>query len=118
MGDLASPRPMRRTGCSPDRRLPILAKPFSASALVAAAREMPLRAREVQMWAEQKRSRARQLSLIGATCRSAAQARLSESISSLLLRKCGASSTTSCGSRPSGLFCLRQLIAQPSPESP
>ena len=50
----------------PDRRLPILAKPFSASALVAAACEMRLRARELQMWAEEKRSRARQLSLIAA----------------------------------------------------
>jgi CheY-like chemotaxis protein len=50
----------------PDRRLPILAKPFSASALVAAAREMRLRARELRMWAEEKRSRARQLSLIAA----------------------------------------------------
>ena len=50
----------------PDRRLPILAKPFSASALISAAREMHLRAQKMRIWAEEKRARARQLSLIAA----------------------------------------------------
>jgi CheY-like chemotaxis protein len=50
----------------PDRRLPILAKPFSAAALLAAAGEMRLRAREMRIWAEEKRAQARQLSLIAA----------------------------------------------------
>jgi CheY-like chemotaxis protein len=50
----------------PDRRLPILAKPFSAHALIAATREMRLRAREMRIWADEKRAQARQLSLIAA----------------------------------------------------
>jgi CheY-like chemotaxis protein len=50
----------------PDRRLPILGKPFSAHALVAATREMRLRAREMRIWAEEKRAHARQLSRIAA----------------------------------------------------
>jgi CheY-like chemotaxis protein len=45
----------------PDRRLPVLAKPFSPSELIAAAREMRLRARETRIWAEEKRAQAREL---------------------------------------------------------
>jgi CheY-like chemotaxis protein len=50
----------------PDRRLPILGKPFSAHVLIAATQEMRLRAREMRIWAEEKRTQARTLSRIAA----------------------------------------------------
>ncbi|MFL5403578.1 MAG: response regulator [Gemmatimonadales bacterium] len=50
----------------PDRRLPVLAKPFSAAALIAVTREMRLRAREVRIWADEKRAQARELYQIAA----------------------------------------------------
>ena len=51
---------------SPDRRLPVLAKPFSKSTLLAAVREMRLRAAAAVPWAEEKRAHAQELGRIAA----------------------------------------------------
>jgi chemotaxis response regulator CheB len=50
----------------PDRRLPVLAKPFSPSMLIAAAREMRMRATRIRIWSEEKRARAQELCRIAA----------------------------------------------------
>jgi CheY-like chemotaxis protein len=51
----------------PDRRLPVLAKQFSAATLLAAVEEMRLRAISAGSWTEEKRARAQELGRIAAT---------------------------------------------------
>jgi CheY-like chemotaxis protein len=52
---------------SPDRRLPVLAKPFSAATLISAVEEMRLRASSTGSWTEEKRAHAQELGRIAAT---------------------------------------------------
>jgi CheY-like chemotaxis protein len=49
-----------------DRRLPVLAKPFSKATLLAAVREMRFRAAVAVPWAEEKRAHAQELGRIAA----------------------------------------------------
>jgi CheY-like chemotaxis protein len=53
----------------PDRRLPVLAKPFAIEALIEAARETRNWARPLRIWAEEKRSLARELRQMAMPCR-------------------------------------------------
>ena len=50
----------------PDRRLPVLAKPFSKATLLAAVREMRFRAAVAVPWTEEKRAHAQKLGRIAA----------------------------------------------------
>jgi CheY-like chemotaxis protein len=55
------------TKLEPDRRLPVLAKPFAIEALIEAAKETRKRARAVRIWPDEKRSLARELRRLALT---------------------------------------------------
>ncbi len=48
----------------PDRRLPVLVKPFAMEELIEASRRTRSRAREMRAWADERRARARQARLV------------------------------------------------------
>jgi CheY-like chemotaxis protein len=50
----------------PDRRLPVLLKPFALEELIEAARRTRSRAREMRAWAKERRARARQARQVAA----------------------------------------------------